>query len=150
MASTQTEATVLTLRRTFQASRKRVFEAWTQPEAMSRWMAPSDAYEVKVPEADIRVGGRYRLEMHHPDSGVHRAAGTYKEVSPYEKLVFTWEWDGTDDIGETLVSVELLEAGEGTELVLTHERFPDAHAREQHAMGWEGCLSRLDGTLAAA
>ena len=53
------------------------------------------------------------------------------------------------DMGETLVTVEFLDRGEETEVVLTHELFPNAEICEQHNQGWNGCLDRLTQFLSS-
>ena len=138
--------TTLRLRRTFAAPRQKVFRAWTDPEELKKWFAPGDDYTTKVPELDLRAGGRYRIEMHSPDGNVHCVLGTYREVSPPDRLVYTWRWLDKD-MSETLVTVEFHERGGQTEVVLTHELFPTAEWREKHAHGWEGCLARLVRSL---
>jgi len=113
---------------------------------MRRWFVEGDA-EMTVCEIDLREGGSYRME------GRERGAkwsvwGTYLEVRPPERLVYTWLWSHDpgklgDDEGDTTVTVEFREHGGRTELVLTHERFASAAAREDHARGWKTCLDRL-------
>jgi uncharacterized protein YndB with AHSA1/START domain len=68
------------------------------------------------------VGGRYRFVMHGRNGETHRVGGVYREIVPNRKLVYTWAWESTPD-RESLVTVEFLPAGRGTELVLTHQRF---------------------------
>jgi len=146
MATTEPDIT-LQLRRTIPAPRERVFQAWTEAEALKRWFCPDDRGEVVVTELDARVGGRYRVEMRFPE-GTHTVSGSYREVSPPERLVFTWSWEERADAFETRVVIELHAQGDATELVLTHERFPNAEEREKHTHGWEGCLNRLPQFLA--
>jgi hypothetical protein len=58
--------------------------------------------------------------------------------------VYTWRWDGImREVGETLVTVEFHDLGNSTEIIVTHERFPDAGTRDRHRSGWEPCLDRL-------
>jgi uncharacterized protein YndB with AHSA1/START domain len=114
---------------------------------MKRWFAPSDDFAVPVVEADVRVGGRYRIVMHSPDGEEHDVRGEYREIVPNEKLVFTWAWRSTPE-RESLVTVRLRPAGAGTELTVTHEQFFDAEARDKHRQGWEGCLGRLERAFA--
>lgn len=93
---------------------------------------------------DLRVGGKYRIQMKKPDGEFFTAAGVFKEVKPPERLVYTWDWekDGSEaEFGEvegkpSLVTVEFLKRGEGTELVLTHSRFATVESRDNHARGW--------------
>lgn len=142
MAETIPAETALRLRRVFAAPRQRVFDAWTRPEELKRWCAPSEDYSTPIAEIDLRVGGRYRIGMKSPDGNLYVVTGTYREVQPPEKLVYTWSWEG-GEMGETLVTVEFREVEGATELVLTHELFPDTKAREDHEQGWTGCLERL-------
>ncbi len=143
MAQTGVKATPsLSLVRSFNVSPARVYRAWTDPQAMKRWFAPSDAFSIPRVEADVRVGGRYRIVMRSPDGEQHDVSGVYREVVPNEKLVFTWAWRSTPE-RESLVTVALRAAGGGTELTLIHEQLYDAEARDKHHHGWTGCLARL-------
>ncbi len=132
--------------RTIRASRHRVYRAWTDPELLMRWFIEPDG-EMQVRELDLRTGGRYRLEG--LDRGKPwRIEGRYLEVVPPSKLVYTWTWDNDPGLGDpvgrdTLVTVEFLERGAETELVVTHERLATARARTDHDTGWIGCLERL-------
>ena len=68
--------------------------------------------------------------MHAPDGEVHRVGGVYREVEPNSRLVYTWAWESTPE-RESLVTVEFRPSGEGTELLLTHQRFADIEARDR-------------------
>lgn len=143
MADTHpTAEATLQLNRTFAAKRERVFRAWTEPEALKQWFVPSEEVSTQTAEVDLRVGGKYRLVMKSSTGELYIAAGTYREVRFPEKLVFTWAFEGTD-MEETLVSLEFHERGSSTELVLTHELFPNKEQRDRHNMGWSSCLDHL-------
>jgi uncharacterized protein YndB with AHSA1/START domain len=129
--------------RTIAAPPEKVFDAWTQPETLKRWFAPSDEYTVVVDRLEVKVGGRYRIEMRHPGGNVHVAGGVYREVARPSHLVFTWAWEGRPAMGESRVTVRLAPEGRGPRLVLVHELLPSAKAREEHAKGWSGILERL-------
>ena len=138
----------LDLTRTFDTPREEVFRAWTEPEALKQWFAPSDAFSTPVAEVDLRVGGNYRIGMKPPDKDdLYIVGGTYQEIQPPEKLVFTLSWEQGVDVGETLVTVEFRDLGDSTEVVLSHERFPTEESRDKHAEGWNGCLERLEKIL---
>ena len=82
--------TTLRLTRTFAAPRKKIFRAWTEPEALKKWWGP-EGYATPLAEVDLRVGGRYRLGMRKlPKGDLFYLVGTYREVQPPEKLVYTW------------------------------------------------------------
>jgi uncharacterized protein YndB with AHSA1/START domain len=140
----------LKVTRTFKASRQRVFRAWTEPELMMRWFVEGDA-DMDVCEIDLREGGKYRLEGH---VGGRRWSiwGSYLEVRPPERLVYTWTWrhdpgKGVSEGEDTRVTVDFRDVGEETELVLTHERFASARARDEHTQGWKTCLDQLGRLL---
>jgi uncharacterized protein YndB with AHSA1/START domain len=111
-----------------------------------RWFVEPDG-EMRVVALDLRAGGSYRLEGKVGDKP-WSIWGTYREVTPPSKLVYTWSWDNDPALGDplggdTVVSVEFLDRGAETELVVTHERFATERARAEHNAGWIGCLDRL-------
>ncbi|MEO8751207.1 MAG: SRPBCC domain-containing protein [Casimicrobiaceae bacterium] len=114
---------------------------------MKHWMGPSDDFGDAEVTMDVRVGGRYRIVMHAQDGELHRVGGEFREIVPNRRLVYTWAWESTPE-RESLVTVEFKPAGQGTELLLTHQRFADTEARDKHQHGWNGCLARLDRFLA--
>lgn len=141
--------TDLRLTRVFDAPRDQVFAAWTDPEVLKEWWAADPTWDAPVAEIDLRAGGTYRLSMRDTTTGaVHTVGGEYRDVEPPERLVYTWTWEGapvemTGSAG-TLVVVEFREAGERTEVVLTHTGFATEHIRDQHVQGWTGCLDNLE------
>jgi uncharacterized protein YndB with AHSA1/START domain len=139
--STQTE-TVLKLTRVIPAAVEDVFAAWTDPAKMAHWCAPEGAECANV-EVDLVVGGRYHIHMKSPE-GEHNARGIYREINAPSRLAYTWRWDEKEhDCGDTLVTVEFNDLGGSTEVVLTHEGFPNGEAKEGHNQGWTSCLGRL-------
>ena len=135
--------TTLRISRSIAAPRDKVFAAWTRPEALKRWFGPNDDYTTPIAEVDLRVGGRYRIAMQSPGGKRSIVGGTYREVRAPERLAFTWAWEDSPDMPETLVTVEFHDRGGETEVVVIHERFPNEAAREEHNKGWIGCLGRL-------
>lgn len=139
--------TTLHLKRTFAAPREKVFRAWTEPEELKKWWGP-EGYSTPTAEVDLRAGGTYRLGMMKlPKGDVFYLVGTYREVRPPERLVYTWRWESQADLGETLVTVEFRDRGNATEVILTHELFPTEKARQDHNKGWNSCLDRLAKVL---
>jgi uncharacterized protein YndB with AHSA1/START domain len=131
--------------RTLPAPREDVFRAWTNPQALVKWFAPTQQYVTRVPALDLREGGLYRVEM-SLDGKAYTVAGKYLEIRPPEKLVFTWRWENepdASDAGDSIVTLELFDRGNATEFRLTHERIASEAAREEHEKGWKGCLDRL-------
>jgi glutathione S-transferase len=141
--STSTQNTVR-LARTIQAPLARVFEAWTSPADMQNWCCPDPTASLEI-EQDLRVGGKYRIRMNLSEGKTATAYGVYKEVDAPRKLRYTWEWEEEDHhLGvETVITVEFLEKGAGTEVRVTHEGFPSVEARDDHDQGWAACVDRL-------
>ncbi len=141
------DLTKLVIERTFAAPVDRVFAAWTDPAAMRKWFCPGDM-TVAAASSDLRVGGRYQVQMREPDGQLHITGGTYREIVPNAKLVFSWQWEGSDQ--ETQVTVEFAAMAAGqTRLTITHEGFATGEARDAHGRGWEGCLAKLPAACAA-
>ncbi len=90
---------------------------------------------------DPRPGGAFRIDV----DGEHFAAGEYQEVHPPHRLVFTWGWEGRDNIppGSTSVEIELTPDGSGTLLRLRHTGLPDEEQRVSHRGGWTQYTERL-------
>ncbi len=140
--------TSVQIKQTLSAPRAKVFEAFTSPEALKRWWMPRDGFSVPSAEVDLREGGAYRIGMKNPAGKIFHLFGTYREVKPPEKIVYSWQWDGIEEeLGETLVTVELHDVAGGTELVVTHELFPTTEDRDNHKKGWSGCLDHLEKML---
>ena len=125
MALATEEGTRLQIRRVLRAPVTAVYAAWTDPQQVSQWMAPSDDFGPTEATMDVRVGG------------------IYEEVVPNRRLVYSWAWESTPE-RQSRVTVELHPAGDSTELVITHDRFLDAEARDKHDHGWQGCLARFE------
>ena len=132
----------LTLRRVIEAPVERVYAAWTDPELLRRWLAPGHAAVARA-VADVVVGGAFLIEMRGANGRRWLARGVYREVVPLRRLVHTWRWDGSSV--ETLVTVEFEpETPDTTRLTLTHSRFAEDEARQEHERGWTGCLAKLE------
>ena len=94
--------------------------------------------------------------MRRADGEYFTTVGTYREVTPPARLVFTWQFekDGSgEEFGEVeppemLVTLEFRARGGQTELILTHEKFASVESRYRHAEGWNRCLNAL-ATFAA-
>ena len=118
---------------------------------MTKWfgVGSPDQPPTKIITLDVRPGGRYEVVMTSPEGKEYRMRGTYREVRPPEKLVFTWSWEGAD-FQDSVVTVELRRLGQSnfTELTITHELLPESQ-REGHRKGWIGCFDTLDALLKA-
>ena len=118
--------------------------AKTTAEGMAQWWGP-DAGPVLVAEADVRVGGRYRVRFRMLDGGEHESSGIYLELVRPERVVMSWRWTGAvEDPGESRVEIGLRAIPEGTELTFTHSQLNDEETRRSHEEGWAGALRKLE------
>jgi uncharacterized protein YndB with AHSA1/START domain len=136
----------LTLKRRLNAAPAKVYAAWTDPAKLKQWFGP-DSGAVERAETDLRVGGRYVVVFYTEDGEEHHVSGSYREVVPNKKLVFTWAWRSTPE-RESLVTVLIKPDGDGSLLTLIHEQFFDEAARDRHAFGWTGSLDKLERLFA--
>jgi uncharacterized protein YndB with AHSA1/START domain len=139
----------LELEHRYAAPREQVFEAWTSAEVLKRWWAAAPTWETPLAEVDAREGGSYRLSMRTDTGEVHTVRGEYKEVSPPERLAYTWSWEEGPEPAmagseSSLVVVEFVEDGDGTLVKLTHSGFAGEQIREVHAQGWKAVLANLE------
>jgi uncharacterized protein YndB with AHSA1/START domain len=134
----------LTARRVIKAPAKRIFEAWLDPVMMAKFMFPRPGMHVREARSDGRVGGSFFVLMVGERDLPHE--GTYREITPYSRLVFTWEapWSAEG----TFVTVDFNPVDEGTEVVLTHVKFTTEESRDNHFAGWTGMLAHLEAAVA--
>jgi uncharacterized protein YndB with AHSA1/START domain len=136
------------VRRRVRAGAEQIFDLWTKPDLMARWMSPfPGAVDCKA-SCDPRPGGAFSLVMSSADSS-REVSGTYVEIDRPRKLVFTWIGPLTNNV-TTLVTVELNPLGDETDLVLTHERLPTSAMHEGHTKGWGNILDHLADAVAQA
>jgi uncharacterized protein YndB with AHSA1/START domain len=143
MAAVPTPGPFLQLRRTFSGPPERVFRAWTDPDEVRQWFGPGE-YTTPQVEIDLRVGGRYRFGLKPPRGDMYFLSGEYREIVPPRRLVYTWAWEGGDHANEMLVTVDFLDRGGRTELIIHQEQFATQEQCDQHAQGWKGTLDKLN------
>jgi uncharacterized protein YndB with AHSA1/START domain len=131
--------------RTFDAPARLVFQAWTTPALFKRWWVPkSMPFSLLSYEADIRVGGGYRLVFSVDGTKTMAFFGKYLEVTPHSRIVWTNEESGEDG---ALTTVTLEESGGQTRMVL-HELYRSKEARDAAlASGAYGGMDETFGQL---
>jgi len=143
------EERTLVLSRVFDAPCALVYKTWTQPEHLARWWGPRGFTLISY-KADVRVGGSYRFGTRSPENTEHWAHGTYREVAPPERLVFTHTWEHPDGTPkhETIITLTFAEQGDKTKLTLRQTLFESVNARDLHRGGWSSTLDMLGEYLA--
>ena len=142
MVRGETTGPIVQVRRRVKATAEQIFDLWTKPDLMVRWMSSyPGAVDCKA-SCDLRPGGAFSLVMSLGESS-REVSGTYVEIDRPRKLVFTWIGPLTNNVN-TLVTVELNPRGDNeTDLVLTHERLPTPAIHEGHTKGWGIILDHL-------
>jgi uncharacterized protein YndB with AHSA1/START domain len=141
MARDNATGPILEIRRRLKAGAEQIFDLWTKPDLMVRWMSPfPGAVDCKA-SSDLRPGGTFSLVMSSAEAS-REVFGTYVEIDRPRKLVFTWIGPLTNNVN-TLVTVELAPQGDETDLVLTHQRLPTSAIVEGHTKGWGIILDHL-------
>lgn len=134
--------TTLVLRRTFPASRQRVFRAWIEPEALEQWLKPAGK-NIAVSKLDARAGGSFRFDLENGGC----ITGTYLQIIPPEQLVFTWTGTAIQE-QETIVTLDFLDLGQTvTEVVLTHEGLNTPDLYTMFGSGWPSLFDMLASVL---
>jgi uncharacterized protein YndB with AHSA1/START domain len=141
----------LVISRIFDAPRRLMFEAWTDPAHLARWWGPH-GFTIISCEAEVRPGGAWRRTMRAPEGKVIRKHGVYREITAPERLVFTYvSDDAAGNSGpETLVTVTFADHGGKTRLTLRQTLFESVAERDAHRDGWTSCLGRFAEYLASS
>lgn len=105
--------------RTFDAPRRLVWEAWTRPELLKKWLHGWDDWTLAVCEMDLRPGGAFRWVWRGPDGTEMGLRGVYREIVPPERLVHTEIFDEDWTGGETLLTLVLTERAGRTTVAMT-------------------------------
>lgn len=151
----------LVIIRVFDAPREQVWQAWTEPERMTRWWGPKD-FTAPFCTNDLRVGGTYLYCMRSPEGQDYWSTGTYREIVAPERLVCTDSF--ADEQGnvvpashygmtgdfplELLVTMTLEDVDGKTRMTLRHEGLP-ASEREPCSEGWHQSFDKLAESLAS-
>lgn len=130
----------LVVTRTFNASARLVFDAWTRPDLFGKWWVPqSMGMMLRDLEMDARSGGSYRLDF--GDGMVF--FGTYLEVTPYSRIVWTNDEGG---LSSSVTTVTLEEQG-GTTLLTMTEVYPSKEALDEAGTGAADATHETFGQL---
>lgn len=137
--------------RTFDAPRKLVFEAWTQPEHLLKWLCPKD-FSVTYVEVDLRVGGVWRSGMRAPDGEEYYMRGTYREINPYDRLAFTHSWEDDKEAGhepghEAIISIALSDSNGKTMMTFNVVGLTSDESRDGQKQGWTEAFENLNSVL---
>ena len=147
--------------RTFDAPRKLVWMAWTDPEHFKRWWGPK-GFTSPCCKIDFRVGGKYLNCMRSPDGKDYWSTGVFREIVPLERIAYTDSF--ADEKGnvvsaahygmsadiplELQVTVTFQEIDGRTKMTLRHLGFPEGKIIEECTAGWKESFDKLAESLA--
>jgi uncharacterized protein YndB with AHSA1/START domain len=139
--------------RVFAAPRNLVFDAWTKPELLKRWLGVRAGWSMAVCEVDLKVGGEYRYVWRGPEGAEMGMGGVYREIVAPERLVATESFDEPWYPGEALDTLVLIEEDGKTTATTTvlyeSQEIRDAVLESGMARGVAESYDTLDGYLAS-
>ena len=152
-ANTESSGPELVITRIFDAPRRIVFKAWSQPEHLMRWWGPH-GFTCPVCEMDFRVGGTWRFCMRAPDGFEEWQEGEYREIVEPERIVFSYSFpkgsrgftpESAEKAGhQTTVTVNFADhEGNKTKLTVRQTNFDTVAVRDDHVRGWNEALDHL-------
>ena len=109
----------IAMTRVFDAPRHLVFEAWTKPELLKRWLYGPPDWSLAVCDMDLRPGGALRWVWCGPDGTEMGLSGVYREIVPPERIVHTELFDEDWTGGETLATIDFVEQDGKTTVTMT-------------------------------
>ncbi len=118
----------IAMTRVFDAPRRLVFDAWTKPELLRRWLGVRAGWTMVVCEVDLKVGGAYRYVWRGP-AGDMGMGGVFREVVRPERIVSTEVFDDPWYAGEALDTLVMVESG-GKTTVTTTVRYVSQQVRD--------------------
>lgn len=126
-----------------------VYQAWTSPEHMVRWMGPK-GFTAPAAKMDVREGGKYRAHIRSAEGKDYWFKGTYREVVENTRLVFTFAWEEDGERGqENLVTVTFADEGGKTRMTFKQAPFQSLEERDGHDGGWSEAFDKLAAYVTA-
>jgi uncharacterized protein YndB with AHSA1/START domain len=144
---TEKSGYLVRIERTFAASAEEVFDAWTSPEVMRRWLHCASDWETPEAEVDLRVGGNVRVVMRRPDGTEAEARGEYTLIDRPQRLAMTWTFHD-DPSNEQLIELSFNESDGSTTVLMLNSGISTDARRDAQDWGWRGCLDELERSLA--
>lgn len=134
---------IVRLHRVLTANPDKVYRAFIEPDALSRWLPPN-GFTATVHHMDAKVGGGFKMSFRNFTTGhSHSFGGRYLEMVLNERLRYTDQFDDPNLPGEMLVTVTFKQVMCGTELNVVQEGIPDAIPIEMCYLGWQESLQYL-------
>ena len=136
-------ANTIRLHRVLRATPERVYRAFLDGDAMTKWLPPN-GFTGKVHHMDAKVGGTYKMSFTNFSTGKsHSFGGEYLELVPHERIGYTDRFDDPNLPGEIRTTITLKKVSCGTELNIVQEGVPEVIPAEACYVGWQESLNLL-------
>lgn len=133
----------ISLHRVFKAAPDKIYRAFTDAEALAKWLPPR-GFTCKVHHFESKVGGIYKMSFTNFSSGKsHSFGGKYLELIPGKRLRYSDNFDDPNLPGEMITSVTIKEVSCGSDVTIVQENVPDAIPPELCYLGWQESLDQL-------
>lgn len=134
---------IVTLHRVIATRPDKIYRAFTEADAIASWLPPY-GFLCTVHELDPKVGGKHRMSFRNFTTGQsHSFGGTYLELTPGPRLVYSDIFDDPNLPGEMRVTVDLTPVSVGTDLRVEQSGIPDLIPVEACYLGWQDSLDKL-------
>jgi uncharacterized protein YndB with AHSA1/START domain len=131
------------LHRVLRAKPERIYRAFTDADAMAKWIPPY-GFTCKVHHMDAKVGGTYKMSFTNFTSGQgHSFGGEYLELVPFTRICYSDKFDDPNLPGAMKTTVTFKQVSCGTELEIVQEGLPEAIPLEMCYLGWQESLAQL-------
>jgi uncharacterized protein YndB with AHSA1/START domain len=131
------------LHRVLKAKPDRLYRAFTDADAMAKWLPPY-GFTAKTHHLEAKIGGSYKMSFTNFTTGKSQLfGGKFIELVPNERLVYTDRFDDPNLPGEMKTTVTIKKVSVGTELNITQEGIPDMIPAEACYLGWQESLLQL-------
>jgi uncharacterized protein YndB with AHSA1/START domain len=136
-------ANTVQLHRVLRATPDKVYRAFLDADAMTRWLPPN-GFTAKVHHMDAKVGGTYKMSFTNFTTGYsHSFGGTYLELAPYERVRYTCKFDDPNLPGEMQTTIILKKVSCGAEIDIVQEGIPNVIPTDACYLGWQESLAFL-------
>ncbi|WP_308992486.1 SRPBCC family protein [Mariniflexile litorale] len=137
------EKNKVNLHRVLTASPEKIFQAFTDPDAMASWLPPF-GFVCKIHQFNFKIGGVFKMSFTNFSTGNrHAFGGEYLEIIPHKLLKYSDKFDDPNLPGQIITTVQLTPVSCGTELHITQTGIPDMIPSEMCYLGWQDSLEKL-------
>ncbi len=131
------------LHRVLTTKPEKIYRAFLEPDALAKWLPPN-GFVCSVHQFEGKVGGTFKMSFRNfTTSQSHAFGGTYVELTPNQRIVYTDAFDDPHLPGEMRVTVTLKPVSVGTEVSIVQEGVPDVIPAEACYLGWQESLRNL-------